>query len=69
MEPEIILLDEPTSMLDVITQAQIIHFLQGYQRAHNTAYLFITHSSALAQQVCDRIVDIHEGHVEERRAK
>lgn len=69
MEPEIILLDEPTSMLDVITQAQIIHFLQGYQRVHNTAYLFITHSSALAQQVCDRIVDIHEGHVEERRAK
>lgn len=66
MEPKVILLDEPTSMLDVITQAQIIHFLQEYQQTHGTAYLFITHSSALARQVCDRIVDIHEGRVSER---
>lgn len=68
MEPKVILLDEPTSMLDVITQAQIIHFLKEYQCQHNTAYLFITHSSALARQVCDRIVEIHEGHIAERPA-
>lgn len=68
MEPAVILLDEPTSMLDVITQAQIIHFLKEYQRQHGTAYLFITHSSALANQVCDRIVEIHEGHLKERDA-
>lgn len=66
MEPEVILLDEPTSMLDVITQAQIIYFLKEYQRQHETAYLFITHSSALAEQVCDRILDIHEGQISER---
>lgn len=66
LEPEAILLDEPTSMLDVITQAQMIHFLKEYQRVHRTAYLFITHSSALAAQVCDRIVDIHDGHAGER---
>ena len=65
MEPQVILLDEPTSMLDVISQAQIIHFLKEYQRLHGTAYLFITHNSALAQQVCDRIVDIHAGHIAE----
>ena len=68
MEPQVILLDEPTSMLDVISQAQIIHFLKEYQRLHGTAYLFITHNSALAQQVCDRIVDIHAGHIAERPA-
>lgn len=65
MEPQAILLDEPTSMLDVITQAQIIHFLKQYQQLHGTAYLFITHNMALAQQVCDRIVDIHDGHLTE----
>lgn len=63
MEPEVILLDEPTSMLDVITQAQIVHFLKEYQRQHSTAYLFITHSSALASQVCSRILRIHEGRI------
>lgn len=68
MEPKVILLDEPTSMLDVITQAQVIHFLREYQRQHRTAYLFITHSSALACQVCDQIVRIHEGHIVEHPA-
>ena len=66
MEPEVILLDEPTSMLDVITQAQIMQFLKEYQRLHGTAYLLITHSAALAEQVCDRIYDIHDGHVSPR---
>ena len=61
MEPEVILLDEPTSMLDVITQAQIVHFLKEYQKNHRTAYIFITHSSALANQVCDRILNMEKG--------
>ena len=39
LEPELIILDEPTSMLDVISQAQIVHFLQEYQKEHETAYL------------------------------
>ena len=39
-QPELIILDEPTSMLDVISQAQIVHFLQEYQKEHETAYLF-----------------------------
>ena len=56
LEPEMILLDEPTSMLDVITQAQMIDFLRRYQQQHQTAYLFITHSTALAEQFCDEIV-------------
>lgn len=61
MQPEVVLLDEPTSMLDVITQAQIIHFLREYQKIYGTAYLFITHNSALAGQVCDRIIRIEKG--------
>ena len=61
LEPEMILLDEPTSMLDVITQAQMINFLRRYQQQHQTAYLFITHSTALAEQFCDEIVNMENG--------
>ena len=61
LEPEMILLDEPTSMLDVITQAQMIDFLRHYQQQHQTAYLFITHSTALAEQFCDEIVNMEDG--------
>lgn len=61
LEPEMILLDEPTSMLDVITQAQMIDFLRRYQQQYQTAYLFITHSTALAEQFCDEIVNMEDG--------
>lgn len=61
LEPEMILLDEPTSMLDVITQAQMIDFLRRYQQQQQTAYLFITHSTALAEQFCDEIVKMEDG--------
>ena len=61
LEPEMILLDEQTSMLDVITQAQMIDFLRRYQQQHQTAYLFITHSTALAEQFCDEIVNMEDG--------
>ena len=61
LEPEMIRLDEPTSMLDVITQAQMIDFLRRYQQQHQTAYLFITHSTALAEQFCDEIVNMEDG--------
>ena len=70
LEPEMILLDEPTSMLDVITQAQMIDFLRRYQQQHQTAYLFITHSTALAEQFCDEIVKMKDGHLlKERNTK
>lgn len=61
MEPELIVLDEPTSMLDVISQAQIVRFLKEYQRQHQTAYLFITHNKSLAHQICDQVCEIQEG--------
>lgn len=70
LEPEMILLDEPTSMLDVIAQAQMIDFLRRYQQQHQTAYLFITHSTALAEQFCDEIVKMEDGHLlKERNTK
>lgn len=66
LQPELIVLDEPTSMLDVISQAQIVHFLQEYQKEQETAYLFITHNKVLAKTVCDRIYEIREGICKEK---
>lgn len=63
MTPEVILLDEPTSMLDVVTQAQIIELLRGVQQRKQTGYLFITHSRLLARAFCHRICYIDKGRI------
>lgn len=63
LEPQLLILDEPTSMLDVITQAQIIHYLKDYQQRHGTSYLFISHDSCLVNAICDRIYGIQDGKV------
>lgn len=67
MEPDLIILDEPTSMLDVISQAQIIDYLMKYQKEHGTSYLFITHHRLLAAQVCDKIYEIDTGRITSSR--
>lgn len=61
IQPEIIVLDEPTSMLDVITQVQIIHLLQAYQQEHQTAYLLISHNRTLCEKTCGRIYSVDGG--------
>lgn len=61
LEPEIIVLDEPTSMLDVITQVQVIHILKDYQKESNAAFLMVSHNRALCDQVCDRIYTVERG--------
>jgi len=65
LEPKFIVLDEPTSMLDVITQAQIIRLLQEIQKEKGLAYLFITHDLELARLFCQRIYRLVEGKLEE----
>ena len=61
LEPEFLILDEPTSMLDVITQAQIMQLLARYQKEHGTAYLLISHNRILCRQICDRIYRVENG--------
>ncbi|WP_368272380.1 ABC transporter ATP-binding protein, partial [Eubacterium callanderi] len=45
-EPDILILDEPTSMLDVISQAQVMRMLLALQKKRKLSYLFITHDVA-----------------------
>lgn len=61
VEPEFIVLDEPTSMLDVISQAHIIRMLMELREQKNIAYVFITHDEQLCEYVSDRIVRLEKG--------
>ena len=61
LKPEIIVLDEATSMLDSISQAQMIHMLEQIRKNHLISYVFISHDYELTQYFCDKIYWIEKG--------
>ena len=65
LRPELLVLDEPVSALDVSVGAQIVNLLRTLQRDHGMAYLFITHSMPLVRYLADRIVVMQRGRVVE----
>jgi peptide/nickel transport system ATP-binding protein len=65
LRPELLVLDEPVSALDVSVGAQIVNLLRTLQREHGMAYLFITHSMPLVRYLADRIVVMQRGRVVE----
>lgn len=65
LEPEVIVLDEPTSMLDSVSQAQMIGMLDEVQRERGVSYLFISHDRELAECFCHRMYVIESGIVKE----
>jgi len=64
-DPEFIVLDEPTSMLDVSIQAQILNLLKTLKNKYSLTYLFITHNLAVARYICDRIAVMYAGKIVE----
>lgn len=68
LEPELVVADEPTSMLDASISAQIFNILMGLRRDMNVTFLFITHSMAAARYLCDRIAVLYRGHLVEQGA-
>ena len=64
-EPELLIADEPTTALDVTTQARILVLLKKIQHDTGMALLFITHDLAVASQVADRVAVMQEGRIVE----
>ena len=64
-QPRILILDEPTSSLDVITQIQILKMIKDIQRKTNTAILYISHDLITASLFCDRIAVLHDATIVE----
>jgi oligopeptide/dipeptide ABC transporter ATP-binding protein len=65
MRPRLLIADEPTTALDVTTQADVVALLDELRTAHGAALLFITHDLDLAAAVCDRTVVVYAGRVVE----
>ncbi len=65
LEPDFLVLDEPTASLDVSIQAQIISLLEKLQAELGLTYLFISHDLGLVRYFCDRIVVMYLGRVVE----
>ncbi|BDR67133.1 ABC transporter ATP-binding protein [Clostridium tetani] len=63
LKPKFIVLDEPTSMLDVSVQAQIIQLLKKIQKEFNITYLFISHDLDLVTAFCDEIAVMDKGKI------
>ena len=64
-EPDLILADEPTTALDVTTQAEVVALLDDLRRARRMAMIFITHDLELAAAISDRVAVMYAGRVVE----
>jgi oligopeptide/dipeptide ABC transporter ATP-binding protein len=67
-EPQLLLADEPTTALDVTTQAEVMAILDDLRREYGLAMLFITHDLELAAAICDRTIVMYAGQVVEVRS-
>jgi peptide/nickel transport system ATP-binding protein len=65
LDPVLLIADEPTTALDVTTQAQILKLIRELQQRRDTGVLFITHDFGVVAEIADRVVVMQEGRVVE----
>jgi peptide/nickel transport system ATP-binding protein len=65
-QPKILIADEPTTALDVTTQAEILDLIKGLQRDHGMAMLFITHDMGVVAEIADEVAVMHLGKMVEK---
>jgi peptide/nickel transport system ATP-binding protein len=66
LDPELVIMDEPTTALDVVTQREIINELLDLRAQFNFAMIFITHDLSLLVELADEIVVMYAGAIVER---
>lgn len=64
-QPDLLVLDEPTTALDVTTQIEVLAKLRELIREHNTAALYVTHDLSVVAQIADRIMVLRHGRMVE----
>jgi peptide/nickel transport system ATP-binding protein len=64
-EPELLLLDEPTTALDVTVEAQILDLLDGLRRTRGVSLLLVSHNLGIVDRLCDDLTVLYAGRVVE----
>jgi peptide/nickel transport system ATP-binding protein len=66
LEPKLLIADEPTTALDVTTQAQVLKLIDNLRRKKGTAVLFITHDFGVVAEIADRVAVLQHGELVEQ---
>jgi peptide/nickel transport system ATP-binding protein len=66
LDPKLLIADEPTTALDVTTQAQILKLIRDLQQRRRTAVMFITHDFGVVAEIADRVVVMQHGVIVEQ---
>lgn len=63
LDPQVVILDEPTTALDILTQRAVIEVLKEMQKKLNFSIIFISHDLALAAEMADRVATMYAGEI------
>ena len=65
LDPQILILDEPTTALDILTQRTIISLLRRLKEEQHFTMIFISHDLAIAAELADRVATMYAGRIVE----